>query len=518
MDTRIDRSGCPGITISGGDKGGKTRFVRSLSQYGSGAVYGVHNSSLANLVRGVAERVLYTVSDGVLETPRKPLANVFERLAVVKSKLLSKLSPTTVVPRDGYAALYHGRKQQVYSRAAESLVLKPIRRSDAYVSTFVKAEKINFSAKGDPAPRVIQPRSPRYNLEVGRYLKLFEAELVHGFASAFGYNVVLKGLNADQVAEQLRRNWDSFHRPVAVGLDASRFDQHVSQAALAFEHSVYNAVFHSKELRKLLSWQLVNHGFGRVGDSLVKYVVEGCRMSGDINTGMGNCLIMSSIVLGYLEQHGVQARLSNNGDDCVLILEHRDLHKLDGIDQWFTDFGFKLTREPTVDVFERIEFCQSQPVLLSNGWRMVRNPWTAMSKDCVSLLSWDNEKSFDAWRDAIGTCGYELTRGVPVWESFYTAIRKHGVAATGGAVEHVYDSGLGYMARGVKQSCIDARARYSFWLAFGINPDLQVEIEHQWPDIEYDSDAPLVDIYQIQASNTNPLCLISRSKTSVARP
>jgi hypothetical protein len=74
------------------------------------------------------------------------------------------------------------------------------------------------------------------------------------------------------------------------------------------------------------------------------------------------------------------------------------------------------------------------------------------------------------------------------------------------------------MARGVKQSCIDARARYSFWLAFGINPDLQVEIEHQWPDIEYDSDAPLVDIYQIQASNTNPLCLISRSKTSVARP
>lgn len=518
MDTAVDRRGTPGITISGLDQGGKSRFVRTLSQYGSGAAFGVHNSSVRNLVRGVAERVLFTSSDGgVLKPPRSPLPGVFERLGLVKSRLLSKLRPTTVVNREDYSGLYHGRKQQVYGRAYESLLSKPIHRKDAYVSTFVKAEKINFSAKGDPAPRVIQPRSPRYNLEVGRYLKLFESELVHGFSSAYGYNVILKGLNADQVAKQLRANWDTFTDPVAVGLDASRFDQHVSADALKYEHSVYNSVFHSAELAKLLRWQLDNRGYGRVGSTLVKYQVEGCRMSGDINTGMGNCLIMASIVMAYAESVGLDCRLSNNGDDCVLILARGTLHLLSGIDDWFTDFGFKLTREGVVDIFERIEFCQAQPVLIGGSWRMVRNPWTAMAKDCVSLLSWDSEGAFNVWRGAIGTCGIELTRGVPVWESFYRSIN-HENASNGGALERIYDSGLGFAARGVCSAVVDDEARVSFWRAFGILPDLQVAMEQSWPGISYTAEPPMLSPFQIISLNTtNPLCLLSRSNAA-AKP
>lgn len=169
-------------------------------------------------MRGITERVLYVLDGGNLRPPRKPDEIGFERLAAIRSQLLMHLSPTTVVPRAGYAGLYHGRKQVIYQRAYESLLSRGITRKDSYVSTFVKAEKVNFSAKGDPAPRVIQPRSPRYNLEVGRYLKLFESELVHGFARMKGYNVILKGLNADGVASQLRRNWEHYTRPVAIGL------------------------------------------------------------------------------------------------------------------------------------------------------------------------------------------------------------------------------------------------------------------------------------------------------------
>ncbi len=153
---------------------------------------------MTNLIRGVAERVLYLRSDdGTLNPTRKPLPGVFDRLRAVKSHLLRHLRPTTVVERVDYPSLYHGRKQMVYQRAYESLLSKPITHKDSYVSTFVKAEKVNFTAKGDPAPRVIQPRSPRYNLEVGRYLKLFEKELCRGFERAWGYNVVLKGGNAE---------------------------------------------------------------------------------------------------------------------------------------------------------------------------------------------------------------------------------------------------------------------------------------------------------------------------------
>lgn len=502
VDTKVSYPlGVPGITLTGRYDEGKTRSVRILGGFGSGVHFGVHNSSVNNLMRGVAERVLYTSDGGVLRPPRKPKASVFTRLRGLRDSLLKHLRPTAIVPREDYPGLYTGRKQVVYRRALESLMVKGITKSDSYVSTFVKAEKINFSAKGDPAPRVIQPRSPRYNLEVGRYLKLFEKELCRGFKRMVGYEVILKGLNADRVASELHGSWNNYLNPVAVGLDASRFDQHVSRDALEYEHSIYNSVFRSKELRRLLRWQLSNRGYGRVGSSLLTYQVEGCRMSGDINTGMGNCAIMSSIVLAYIEHHGIDARLANNGDDCVLILDKSQLNKLSHIDGWFTDFGFKLTREEPVYVFEQIEFCQTQPVLVGDGYRMVRNPWIAMSKDCVSLLGWSNEAEFNAWRDAIGVCGGELTSGVPVWESFYRAINHTGGNKSG--VERVYDSGMGYLARGTAKAVITPEGRASFWRAFGIDPDLQVAMESEWPAIVYDGLPPLTSFTDCQYSSNS---------------
>ncbi len=512
MDTSIVYPrGVPGITIQGDVDVGKQRVVRVLTGFGAGAQYGVHNNSVRNLTRGIAERVLYVSEGGELRPCRKPKADAFKRLSPIRTRLLKVLSPTTVVPKHEYASLYTGRKQQTYARAYESLLLKEVHRRDAYCSTFVKAEKINFSAKGDPAPRVIQPRSPRYNLEVGRYLKLFERELAHGFRRAFHYNVILKGLNADAVANALHDNWACFQEPVAIGLDASRFDQHVSVDALRYEHSVYNNVFRSPELARLLKWQLSNRGFGRVGETCVRYEVDGCRMSGDINTGMGNCLIMSSLVLNYFREKGINARLANNGDDCVVFCERRDLHKFDSISDYFTDFGFKLTQEEPVEVFEHIVFCQAQPVCVGGQWRMVRDPWTAMSKDCVSLLPMESVQNFDTWRDAIGTCGYELTRGVPVWESFYRAICTESNRRKGG-LERIYDSGMGYMARGVRHAVIDTQSRVSFWRAFGIDPDMQVAMEKAWPGIKYDADAPLKNLAEITSLSVNPLKWLTRTR------
>jgi hypothetical protein len=463
---------------------------------------------MVNLIRGVAERVLFVSEGGVLRPTRQPLPKVFDRLNGLKIRLLKYLRPTTVVPAEDYPALYSGRKQKIYQQAYESLTLRGLRRSDGFVNTFVKAEKVNFSAKVDPAPRVIQPRSPRYILSAGRYLKLFEKELLLGFKKMFGYRVVVKGLNADAVAAQLHENWCAFENPVAVGLDASRFDQHVSVDALKFEHSVYNSVFKSKELARLLSWQLNNTGFGRIGKACLKYSVDGCRMSGDINTGMGNCLIMSMVVIGFCESVGVRFRLSNNGDDCVVFVNKCDLHLLEGIDAWFTEFGFKLKREPPVYVFEKVEFCQTQPVLLSSGYRMVRNPWTAMSKDCVSLLNMETHDQFDRWRDAIGVCGIELTRGVPVWESFYRAIST-GRGLKGG-VERVYESGMGYMARGVCEAVVTSESRVSFWRAFNIDPDMQIILEGWWPQIVYDPEPPLISLQDSNKLPNNPLSCLQR--------
>lgn len=515
MDTPIDYTrGVPGITISDSNVGYKPRVVRILTGFGSGVMYGVHNNSMINLARGVVERVLYLSTSKGLQPCPKPLKNIFTNLSGIKTRLLKHLFSTPVVPREEYPSLYNGRKREVYQNAYESLSINPIRRKDAYVSTFVKAEKINFTAKVDPAPRVIQPRSPRYNLEVGRYLKPFEKELCRGFRRMFGYEVILKGLNADGVAGCLHENWLAYKDPVAVGLDASRFDQHVSKEALLFEHSIYNSVFKSRELAKLLSWQIDNVGFGRIGESVLKYKVTGCRMSGDINTGMGNCAIMSLLVLNFLEEVGCDARLSNNGDDCVLILERSQLHKLNSITQYFLKYGFNLKREDTVEVFEQIEFCQAQPIWVGTAYRMCRNPHTAMSKDCVSLLGWEKLQQFETWRSAIGICGSELTSGVPVWQEFYRKLR--GQSKRVGGVERIYECGMGSMARGVKEvGEITPESRFSFYLAFGILPDAQIALENEMPDVQYDETMPLITLQQSIATSFNTQCLNVINRTLV---
>lgn len=410
-----------------------------------------------------------------------------------------------MVSRDEYPLLYHGRKRAIYEKAVASLAVEPIRPRDAHVNTFVKAEKINFSAKVDPAPRVIQPRSPRYNVEVGRYLKLYEKAMCVAFRRVFGYRVVLKGLNATDVACELRSSWETFTRPVAVGLDATRFDQHVSADALRWEHSVYNDVFRSKELRALLERQIDNRGVGYAEGYKVEYSVTGCRMSGDINTGMGNCLLMSSMVLSFVEHYGIKARLANNGDDCVLMVEQSDLHRLDGLDAWMLDFGFTLTREEPVTTFERIEFCQAQPVYTSTGWRMIRDPRVCLSKDMVSLQGWSSELEVQYWLHLIGSAGKALNKGVPVLEAFYSRLAELGSPAPGAYLDNVGVSGMDYMARGVVGGEVVAESRVSFYRAFGITPDFQEDLEAlysclvtsyqvspmMFPDITLDNDNPL---------------------------
>jgi len=481
-----------------------------MAGLGTGINYGVHANNLINLTRGIVERVFHVVKDGNLSTVPQPIEGVFERLASIRQRLVARATPTPVVAREEYPQLYFGRKRRIYERAYDSLCSRALRLSDSFVSTFLKAEKINFSAKADPAPRVIQPRTPRYNLEVGRYLKRFEKVLLGAFERVFGYAVVLKGMNAGQVAAALRNNWDQFKEPVAFGLDASRFDQHVSVEALRWEHSVYNRCFQSPELARLLRMQLTNRGYARVEDVCVKYEVSGKRMSGDINTGLGNCLIMSSIVISYCEQHGIQARLANNGDDCVVFCDRSDLARFDGIDSWFLDFGFTLTREEPVSVFEQIEFCQAQPVLTSTGWRMVRNPFSAMAKDCVSLQGWANPLEIRYWAHTIGTCGLELTRGVPVWQSWYTQLHSIGCEAPAGYVEQQMGGvGMAFMARGVQGGPITAEARVSFYRAFGIPPDAQValEVEYATLPIVSDEGTPLVTLHHIRSLDnaSNPL-------------
>jgi len=275
-------------------------------------------------------------------------------------------------------------------------------------------------------------------------------------------------------------------------LDASRFDQHVSQAALCWEHQQYIKCFtnqkHRNQLAMLLELQLVNKCFGKVPDGEVKYTTDGGRMSGDMNTGLGNCLIMCAMIHSYAAFRGVDIKLANNGDDCVVFMETCDLNTFNtGLHSWFEKMGFNMVAEEPVYNIEEIEFCQTRPVFVGPGitdYIMVRNPHTAICKDTVSITPLDTDKQFRGWLNAVGTGGLSLTGGIPVWQDFYGSYQKYG------KFNPKTQTGWGWGVRKLAEN-LDRKyktpspaTRASFYVAFGITPDEQLCLERFYQNVE----------------------------------
>jgi hypothetical protein len=473
----------------------KIRKVVALEHYSPAIEFHVHNSCVENLERSVLERVFW-VNDGQgWVIPPVPHDGHFRStLTSFTNKLLPYLPKTTPVARNKFPELYSGRKREIYTLAAASLFNRDFEAGDAKVKAFVKAEKINFTSKLDPAPRLIQPRDARYGVELGRYIKPLEKRIVKSVNKVFNSPTIFKGLNAEESGNALKTKWNRFVHPVAVGLDAKRFDQHVHCAALQFEHNIYKNCFyhqkHRRELAMLLSFQLETKGTGYCTNGKVRYRKAGGRCSGDMNTGLGNCIIMCGLIHAYCESLGLTSfELANNGDDCVVIMETSDLEMFQkSLYDWFYKMGFRMTVETPVYVFEEIEFCQTHPVFDGQNYVMVRNVRTGIAKDCVSTVYNDTMNSLYAYYRILGQAGIHLTGGIPVWQEFYLALTKTLPKTKDGGVPLQLESGMMNLALRMDRKVRPPsdEARYSFWLAFGITPDEQILLEHHYSHIDMD--------------------------------
>lgn len=450
-----------------------------MSQYICDDYITTHNNSIANLQRGVGERVLFVDNKGTL--PTQPLPNIFDKRC--KSHLLTVaagIGRQSPVSRQQFVDYYKGRRRTIYQHAADGLVLKPIRLQDSYLSTFIKAEKINFSNKPDPAPRVIQPRSARFNVELGKYLLPLEHKIYDEIDKLFKSPTIMSKYNSFEQAKVLRDKWEQFSDPVCVGLDASRFDQHVSEQALKFEHLLYTKIFgNDKLLKQLLKWQLNNVGFANAPDGKFKYTKRGSRMSGDMNTSLGNKFLMCLMAIAYIRTKPFKIEFVNNGDDCLMIFERKFLKQLQDLEKYFKAFGFKIVREAPVYVFEHIEFCQCKPILSNNLWRMVRNVKTCMIKDVTSVTLGHDVEQYQRWLSDIAACGLSFTADVPVLGAYYRMLSRFGKPGNYGGSDSKFNAyrTLSKHACSVKQQPDDT-GRYSFWLQSGIHPDAQLQLEH----------------------------------------
>jgi len=455
----------------------------------------IHNNSATNLRRALMERVYHVEANGQLQRPPQPVPGIFATLMGSRDKIAHMVGRLTPMSREQFVATRPVDKRKIYEKAYESLQQTPPCLQDSRVSgAFVKCEKINATKKPDPAPRIIQPRSPRYNIEVGRYLVVAEHAIYQAIDELWGSPTVMKGYNVEQIGDIVATKWGEFTDPVALGLDASRFDQHVSVEALQFEHGLYNDIFGSGELASLLRRQLDNRGLAHADDATFVYRKPGSRMSGDMNTALGNIIIMCLLTYYFCEVRQVRASLLNNGDDCTLIFERADIEIiLEGLHEWFLDYGFNIVQEPIVDVLEKIEFCQMHPVCVNGSWKMVRNFWPSLSKDALSIRS-RTTTELRQWMHCVGKCGLAVASGVPVQQEYYLYFVRNGLKGRRMRDVETLEGrcGLTWFSRGLaaNPTPIGDDTRVSFYRAFGIDPAMQMAMEAEYQELTFSTNAP----------------------------
>lgn len=491
-----------GLRVFRSGKSAKSRCWTQIQGMAPPTKLGVYDATVSNGERAFAERYFYCeVAPGVFEPALRPERGAFESKYMLEfaNACLRTMQPVSPATHREVVGAYVGTKLRRYQEALDRLERFGLSARHARLVAFIKFEKQAL----DKAPRVINPRSPEYNIELGRFLKMQEEAVFEALDHVWGGKTVIKGVNPEVAAQVLRSKWDAFKDPVAIGLDAKKFDMHVSKEALRFEHAMYLAMYKRcsmeealefydrgggmgcsgtvERLRWLLRQQLRNVGQAKFQDGRLRFAMEGTRSSGDLNTSLGNCVLMCSMIHALTARLGVRAALANNGDDCVLFLDRESVDVvLAHVDPHFRALGFRMEVEDTVDVFERVEFCQSRPVLVEDAWRMVRHPLVTIQKASMCLTAVPNEKALRKWLMAVGLCEGVLGEGVPVVQAWSALYRRHGLRVSAKHQVRIARDSFrlkSVIGKAVHQREIHWRTRVSFYKAFGVTPEEQVALE-----------------------------------------
>jgi hypothetical protein len=241
-------------------------------------------------------------------------------------------------------------------------------------------------------------------------------------------------------------------------------------------------------LMKLLSWQLKVEGRIRQEDGTVYYTRPGMRCSGDMNTSVGNvilvCMLLYFIIKSDPDYRGA-IEIADDGDDAVIISEEHLIDRLIGIlPGMFLRAGFTLRVDGTASLFERIGFCQSSPVFDGEIWVMVRDPYKSCVKDAATII--DITSQSKSWAAAIAQCGIAMTGGIPVLQDYYSCLARYADGAKPMKTIPQMESGFFRLAKMMSRSYkpVTDAARMSFYLAFGIDPAEQQALEGYYRNLD----------------------------------
>lgn len=447
-----------------------------------------HDNCFHNLILGCRNRVI-----ALRPVPQPSTILELRKLCL---KIAKRFIPTTQQEFNVFYESYPKQKRDKYARGENDLIEGPISTSHGKITSFVKPDKIDPTAKYNAIPRLIQFRAPKFAVEIASYLKPIEEQVYrwkfkHPLV-ATNSRMIAKGMNQVERATAARRKWEAFKHPIGVVLDVSQFDRHVNCELLKVEQLFYTTICNNKRFKQLLMCQLLNYCKAKVkySDEALKYVVSGCRMSGDMNTALGNCVLMLLMTTLYCLSLKIKFDLLDDGDDIILFTEYENYSLIESTAvAYYLNFGMKLKVEGFYDHFAKINFCQSNPIETSLGWKFVRNPIKIMSTSLSGpRFANVSEKYLRKITAGQGLCESILNSGVPVLASYSRAlIRNAGIDLK----ESIFDTKTGtylsylrekkmydkHNAQHHLDQPITPEARNSFEIAFNISVSDQLSME-----------------------------------------
>lgn len=400
----------------------------------------------------------------------KVLRQLNELLDLFPTPKLSRWSLSKV------AAFYKCRKRKRYEQAYQN-ILKGLFWFDkaARVRGFIKRDKLPAGER--KVARLIQHRSFEFMLVHASFVKPIEKYL-YGltcppFMGVRPTRLIAKGLDSWARGSLLSAKWSQFRDPVAICIDCTAFDRHVSPGCLRATARFYRKFIDHPLFRALLECQIVN----RVSlPGVEPYTVVGTRMSGDMDTALGNCVLMLGMALSQLRGIG-RFDFICDGDDGIVFIEKELLHKARAaLLRGYSDFGHELKIE-VIETFQKVEFCKSYPLRINGKWRMIRRPDKLFAGLASSSTHHRDGPTLSVLRLA-SECEMILNAGVPVIYPLVSRFRKalgDGKVAKARALTALTNRLR--LERKVGECEITEQARYDFSLATGIPPEQQAELE-----------------------------------------
>nr|QTJ63595.1 RNA-dependent RNA polymerase [Zygentoman tombus-related virus] len=256
--------------------------------------------------------------------------------------------------RDEYCSSHTtSSKRQFYRDVLERM--EETGKISSTIKPFTKLEKFNMSKY--KAPRCIQARHPSFNIEYGRYLKPLEMLLFHSHREGYHFG---KG-TVDQVSaniNKLRKKYRYFTE-----LDHTSWDAHVTVEMLRVSHKFYQSCYnHDRRLRTLSRKTIRNRCYLRDGG---RHTIRGTRMSGDVDTSLGNSILNYAIIRQVLEMLGIQGDVIVNGDDSIIFTNVPI--PIQQCERLMKMFNQESKLKPSTQNIHTVEYCRTKLIVTAEG-------------------------------------------------------------------------------------------------------------------------------------------------------